>query len=83
MTHRISLIMAALMLGTATATPAQTLPEIVDTDGNGSWSMTELQAVWPDLTDQTFLTVDANADGSADAAEVTKALADGVLKPAA
>ncbi|MGL6211532.1 MAG: EF-hand domain-containing protein [Paracoccaceae bacterium] len=81
MTHRIALILPVVALGFATAAVAQTLPEIADTDGNGTWSLAELQTVWPDLTDEVYLTVDANADGGADTAEVTKAMADGILKP--
>ena len=53
---------------------AQTLPEVPDTDGNGTWSLVELQAVWTDLTDETFAAIDTGADGVVDPAELQVAL---------
>lgn len=63
---------------------AQDLPEIADTDGNGLWSVEELQVAYPDLTPEVFTSIDANADGGVDVAELTAAIADGaVTAPAA
>lgn len=71
-----------LPLGLAGAALAQAaLPMIEDTDGNGTWSLAELQAVWPDLTDEGFAAVDTNADGAADPVETQTAWDNGVLKP--
>jgi hypothetical protein len=61
---------------------AQDMPTIADTDGNGTWSLEELQVAYADLTAETFATIDANADGAVDQAELAAAMADGVL-PAA
>lgn len=58
---------------------AQDLPEIADTDSNGIWSLTELQTAYPDLTEDVFLTLDANKDGGVDTAELTTAVAAGTL----
>jgi hypothetical protein len=35
----------------------------VDTDGDGFASMAELQAIYPDLTEEQFLEIDTDGDG--------------------
>ena len=75
------LTMILPVLGVVAPVLAQTAPAIPDADGNGTWSLAELQTVWPDLTDEVYLKVDSNADGGVDQAELTVALTDGVLKP--
>jgi hypothetical protein len=67
--------------GLAGAAMAQTLPEVEDADGNGTWSLMELQAVWPELTEDGFGAVDTNADGTVDPMELQTALDNGVLTP--
>jgi Ca2+-binding EF-hand superfamily protein len=67
--------LAALGLTTAVAF-AQ---EVQDTDGNGTYSLEELQAVYPDLTEEGFGLIDANADGAVDADELAAAQAAGTL----
>ena len=81
---RISLLLAAVVGLGAVAAYAQdaAAPEIADTDGNGTWSVDELRVAYPDLTDEGFVSIDANADGAVDQAELAAALADGLL-PAA
>lgn len=75
---RFAFALAPLAL--ASAAFAQTaLPEVPDTDGSGSWSLTELQVVWPDLTDEGFFAIDTNADGAVDPAELQAALDNGVI----
>ncbi len=80
---RFALALAPLATATAilaTAAMAQTaLPEVADTDGNGTWSLVELQAVWTDMTDEGFGAVDTNADGTVDTAELQAALDNAVL----
>ncbi|HEX9858616.1 MAG TPA: EF-hand domain-containing protein [Paracoccaceae bacterium] len=80
MNRKILLVAATLGLVGAQAM-AQDLPEIEDTDGNGLWSLVELQTVYPTLTEEAFLTIDANADGGVDVAELTAAMADNLLPP--
>lgn len=76
------ILLTAVTLGLVGAQAmAQDLPEIVDADGNGLWSLEELQTVYPTLTEETFLTIDANADGGVDVAELTAAMADNLLPP--
>lgn len=75
---RIALVLAPFALATAAA--AQTiLPDVPDADGNGTWSLVELQAVWTDMTEESFTTLDTSADGAVDAAELQAALDAGVL----
>jgi hypothetical protein len=75
---RIALILASFVFGGAAFAQAN-LPDVPDTDGNGTWSLVELQAVWPDLTEETFTAVDTGADGSVDATELQAALDGGVI----
>lgn len=51
---------------------AQTV--VNDADGNGVFSMEELVAAYPDLTEDQFKAADANADGSVDAEELAAAI---------
>ncbi len=76
---RIALVLAPFALASAALAQA-TLPDVPDTDGNGSWSLVELQAVWTDLTEDTFKAIDTSADGNVDATELQAALDGGVIK---
>ena len=51
----------------------------VDTDGDGMASMAEVQAVYPDVTEETFTTIDTNADTMLDDAEMQAAMDAGTL----
>lgn len=75
---RFAILLAPLVL--ASAAFAQTLPDVPDTDSNGSWSLVELQAVWTDLTEDGFKAIDTSADGAVDATELQVALDNGVIK---
>ena len=73
------LIPAILLLAAA---PAWALSEgmaALDGDGDGMLSLEELQAGYPDVSGDAFLTMDANADGMLDGDEVTAAEAAGLL----
>jgi hypothetical protein len=75
---RIALVLAPIAF--AGAAFAQTaMPEVADADGNGTWSLVELQAVWADMTEDQFKSVDANADGAVDATELQAALDNAVI----
>ncbi len=80
MKHLALLLAPALGLGLTAAIAQTALPDIPDTDGSGAWSLTELQATWPELTEAEFAALDANADGSVDPAELTAALEAGTIK---
>ena len=74
---RFAIVLAPLAL--ASAAFAQTLPDVPDTDTSGNWSLVELQAVWSDLTEDTFKAIDTNTDGAVDATELQAALDGGVI----
>ena len=63
----------------AAAAQTATLPDVPDTDENGTWSLVELQAVWTDLTEEGFAGIDLNVDGQVDATELQTALDNGVI----
>jgi hypothetical protein len=75
---RIAILLAPFALASAALAQA-TLPEVPDTDGNGSWSLVELQAVWTDLTEDGFKAIDTSADGAVDATELQAALDGGAI----
>jgi EF hand len=75
--NKIAITLAALTSVAALAANAQTM--VTDTDGNGSYSMEELKAAYPDLTDEVFTSIDSNADGAIDATELKAAQDAGTL----
>ena len=52
---------------------AADLPMVEDADASGAYSLAELQTVWKDLTEDNFMAIDTNADGSVDATELQTA----------
>lgn len=56
---------------------AQTV--VTDVDGNGTYSMEELVAAYPDLTAEAFTAADTNADGAIDADELAAAIEAGTI----
>lgn len=79
MKHLTLIMAAALGLGFAAAQAQTALPEIADVDGSGAWSLTELQTVWPDMTEEAFVAVDTTGDGAVDTAELQAAVDAGTL----
>ncbi len=75
---KLAPMILALATGAALAQDA-TLP---DANGDGVWSLEELQASVPDLTAETFAAIDADADGSVDATELAAAIEAGTITPA-
>lgn len=51
----------------------------IDVDGNGVLTIDEVQAVYPDVSTDTFSAMDTNADGALDEAEVTAAEEAGIM----
>ncbi|WP_146038109.1 EF-hand domain-containing protein [Tabrizicola aquatica] len=76
---RFALFLASLALATAAVAQTATLPDVPDTDENGTWSLVELQAVWPELTEEGFAGIDLNVDGQVDATELQTAVDNGVI----
>lgn len=79
--NKFALTTAFAALAASPLAAMDTITE-ADTDGNGTYSLEELQAVFPDLTEETFATIDADADGEADLTEVKAAEEAGLLAAA-
>lgn len=79
---RITVLLATVLGLGAMPALSQDASALADTDGNGTWSAEELRVAYPDLTEEGFVSIDGNADGAVDQAELAAALADGLL-PAA
>ncbi|SEW04929.1 EF hand [Cognatiyoonia koreensis] len=71
----LMLIPAALLL----ATPLAAQDAAIDVNADGMYSFPELQAVMPDMTEDTFTTLDANGDGLLDADEIAAGTDAGLL----
>lgn len=79
--------MTHLKMFTAIATTALCLPAFamgqsapqVDANEDGVLSLEEVQAVFPDMTEDQFLTVDLNGDGMLEDAEVKAAQEAGLM----
>lgn len=68
-------IIIALGFAAGLATlPAFAQEAPADVDGNGTWSMEELKAAYPDLSEETFAAMDTSADGQIDQAEYDAAM---------
>lgn len=68
---------ASLALGTAAfaATDITTL----DADGDGMVTMAEMQAAFPEFSDEAFAALDVSGDGMLDADEVAAAVEKGLM----
>jgi hypothetical protein len=73
------LVAFAATLGLAGTALAQEVT-VTDTDADGSYSLEELQIVYPELTQEVFDVIDANGDGGIDEDELAAAQAAGVLR---
>jgi hypothetical protein len=73
----VVLTLGAMIALSAGAALAQVTVE--DTDGNGSYSMEELMVAYPDLTEDLFGEIDADADGAVSPEELTAAQEAGQL----
>lgn len=67
-----TLIAAGLSTAAFAATEA-------DANGDGMLTLDEVQAVFPEITTESFSAMDANADGALDGAEVAAAQDAGML----
>ena len=74
---KVTIISLAAALGLAGAAHAQGTPE--DTDGDGAFSMQELQVAYPDLSEDGFLLIDTDGDALVSPDELAAAQASGVL----
>lgn len=70
------LVLAAVMAVSAVQASAAT---VEDTDGNGSYSMDEMLAAYPELTAGDFAEMDSDESGDISEDELTAAMETGVL----
>jgi EF hand len=77
--NRIAMILGATLLAVPAFAQDAAAPVITDTDGNGTYSLEELQVTYVDLTAEGFAALDLNADGALDADELATAQAEGKL----
>ncbi|MEZ5779403.1 MAG: EF-hand domain-containing protein [Paracoccaceae bacterium] len=73
------LVLALGSLAAFAAVQANAQTVVTDTDGNGTYSMEEMTAAYPDMTEELFNTIDANADGAVDADELMAAQEAGTI----
>ena len=76
--------MTRMMIVLGFAAGLATLPALAqeapqDVDGNGTWSMEELKATYPNLSEETFAAMDTSADGQIDSAEYEAAMGANLL----
>lgn len=76
MTRTLTVLTMALGVS---ATGALAATEM-DTDGDGVYSFEEMLAAVPTLTEETFITIDANGDGAVDEAELAAAQESGLIE---
>jgi hypothetical protein len=80
--NRTTIALAAgLALGGMQAVAQEALP-VQDANGDGVFSLEEIQVAAPDLTAEGYAAADTNADGGVDSVELTAAIAAGTIKPA-
>jgi hypothetical protein len=71
MMKKLVLILAAMSSFAAAQAFANT--ELADANGDGAFSYEELQVTYPDLTQANFDAIDADGNGTLDAAEIAAA----------
>ncbi len=74
---KFALAFAALSAFAVAQANAETV--VTDTDGNGAYSLEELKAAFPDLTEEAFKAADTDADGAVSADELKAAQAAGTI----
>ena len=72
-------LVVALGLVLATPAAAQGVDAALDTNGDGMLSFPELQAGYPDLTEEVFTAMDQTGDGLLDVVEISDAINAGML----
>ena len=70
--------LTAAALAALIAAPAFAQTEM-DANADGLYSMDELMAAFPEMTEETFTTADTNADGQLDAEELAQARENGLI----
>lgn len=58
---------------------AQDADAVIDTDGDGAYNLAEMQAAFPDVTEDIFVAMDANENGTVDVDEFAVAKGAGLI----
>lgn len=69
-----------LVLSALALIAVQAHAEVTDADGNGAYSFEEMQAAYPDMTEELFADIDADEDGEISADELADAVANGQIE---
>lgn len=64
--HWLMTVVAGIAFTAGAALAQDARFDAADADADGSVTLTELQAVFPDVTAEQFMTADANGDGALD-----------------
>lgn len=76
---RLTMILATSLGLALTATSVSAQATELDSDGDGVLSFVELTSAMPEMTEETFVTIDVNADGAIDAEELAAAQDAGLI----
>ena len=76
---RFKLLIAPFAIATGLAVPAQAQDSAIDIDGDGMYSLPEVQAVLPEMTEEDFALLDVSGDGLLDAEEIAAGTQAGML----
>ncbi|MFC2968595.1 EF-hand domain-containing protein [Acidimangrovimonas pyrenivorans] len=74
---KLVLTLGAMLALAAAQVHAETVLE--DSDGNGVYSMEELAAAYPGLSEETFAAIDTDGDGAVSPEELGAAIDAGVI----
>ena len=76
---RTKMLIAPFALLTALVVPAFAQDAAIDINGDGMYSLPELQAVMPEMSEDDFVVLDTSGDGVLDADEIAVGVTAGML----
>lgn len=76
---RTKTLIAPFALLTALVVPAFAQDAAIDINGDGMYSLPELQAVMPEMSEDDFVVLDTSGDGVLDADEIAVGVTAGML----
>ncbi len=77
--NRVLTMIAPVVAVFALAAPAVAQDAAIDINGDGMYSLAELRAAVPSISEDTFSVLDASGDGLLDADEIAAGIAAGLL----
>ncbi|NHB77069.1 EF-hand domain-containing protein [Rhodobacter calidifons] len=76
---KLALVLAVSALTATAALAEDAAKEVADTDGNGTFSLAEVQAVYANVTEEAFKAADTDASGELSADELKAAIESGAF----